>query len=1190
MEESKKFASMRLKKLKVVGFKSFADPVKLEFHAGITAIVGPNGCGKSNIADAFRWVLGEQSAKSLRGGKMQDVIFAGTSQRKQLNFAEVTLTMAGAEGFLPLGYEEVAVTRRLHRSGDSDYSINNQGVRLKDVQDLFLDSGIGKNAFAIFEQGKIDQIIQYSPLERRYIFEEAAGILRFLQRKREALRRLEQTDLNTSRLKDIHLEVEKQIIILEEQSEKARHYKENRALLEALEKAVIVAKLDLAHKRRGDASTKESDQAGMIEEASKKLQELEKRLVAAREQLVAGENALRVKNEEVYKTRSEKAIKAREKQSHLERLKEAAEKGKRWQQELVALIEKRQIRKVEGADIQEQQKRVEQELAKLEAALKEQREKVSAADNELAKVRDSQHVSQQKLMGLLQKESRLESDLKQNTVRLENDSERKLRLLQRKEVLAKQIFEYTQSIKEKKSQALEASKAIDAQKKSLVALEEQHEQLSRSIQSEQDAFAIIVQEIQEGRARFKALERMRNDLEGFTTGSKKLLQESQNSKSALYGKIKGLHEYLNVQKGSEAYLAAALKAYAQTLVVQSEGDLEDVLTYAKKQKLKDFSLLCLAHVPKKKKAASFDAAELIPLIKHVEINDVSAHLMRDVALASKGSDLHAWIDSHGGDVVTEDGFYVDRKHVLFQPNQSESNVFMREAEMKVLGERLAVCEELRLEKDKGLKELQKQRAVVHQEQMTQDKAIRKAEMGLLEINFSLQRLQGDETKTSAEILTVEKDAQSLHKQIEQLQVILKDLQQKHAEAKAEAAEFQKQTGSLQEQALQLTNSYKKEQQILRERETAAQKIVDENKRLHHALHVIEVKDLESQDQEKRLNEEVRLMNELQSILQGKGSEVDKGLQDVEATLEKVTSANTEMEKEVANRRKVIEQVEAEIADHQKSLKQKEQEWNQTRLGMAQLEAMHTALETELRDRFQKSVEEARREAIPLDKSVDASERQIKNLRQELEGAGDVNLAAIDECDRNKSRYQQLNSQIDDLSMSRQELIQVIAELDGESRKIFKDTFQQIRANFQKNFQILFTGGEADLQFTETDDVLEAGIEIIARPPGKQMRSIQLLSGGEKCLTALALLFAIFEVKPAPFCILDEIDAPLDDTNVERFVNMVKHYIDRCQFIIITHNKRTMAIADVIFGVSMEERGVSKLLSLEFSNEVAALSV
>lgn len=335
---------MRLKKIQLLGFKSFADKTTIEFIPGITAIVGPNGCGKSNIADAFRWVLfGEQSAKAMRGNKMPDVIFAGTPKRPALNFAEVTITLANEDRMLPVDYAEVAVTRRLHRSGESDYFINGHSVRLKDVQSLFLDSGVGKNAFAIFEQGKLDQIIQFSPLERRYIFEEASGILRFLQNKREALRKLEQVELNVSRVLDIHQEVEKQITVLEEQATQARVYKENRDKLELLEKAVFVGQWDQLQRKGKELEKKEQTQQKQCSSMQQRVEQLQVDLEKSKELLVSSEEQFKEKSEAHYRIRSEREVKIRERQHSQELLKDADVKDKRWQQELVTLIEKKKL-------------------------------------------------------------------------------------------------------------------------------------------------------------------------------------------------------------------------------------------------------------------------------------------------------------------------------------------------------------------------------------------------------------------------------------------------------------------------------------------------------------------------------------------------------------------------------------------------------------------------------------------------------------------------------------------------------------------------------------------------------------------------------------------------------------------------------------------------------------------------------
>lgn len=1185
----RKEAALRLKKLEILGFKSFADKTKLEFHAGITAVVGPNGCGKSNIADAFRWVLGEQSAKSMRGSKMPDVIFAGTTHRKPLNFAEVTITLDDVEGKLPINYEEVSITRRLHRSGESEYFINRQLVRLKDVQGLFLDSGMGKDAYSIFEQGKIDQVINLSPLERRYIFEEAAGILRFLQRKKEALRKLEQTDGNVARIKDIHQEVEKQIIVLEQQAEKARKYKENKSELDVLEKVVLLSKWDAIKKRLVDAGNKANDHDSQIVNINTMIEALLGQFNEAKQALEGAEKAFRVRSEEVYQARSAKEIKSKERMSNQERLKELLTKEKRWQHELEAMIERRKQRESERRVLQKSQKDLEKRCGELEIILKEQRGKAAASEAELSKQRSKQQIKQQDLLENLKDEGVCESELKQTGLRLENAQERQAQLKERKEKLTSSSQELSAQFVEKKHQLEEASQSIDGQKEVFVDMEARLQDLGEEMIKSQGHLDNIQLEITEAKARQKALQRLRDDMEGFSTSSKHLLGEATNPSSPFYNKIKGLYEHIVPKKGNESAIATVMKPYSQTLVVETEDEFSRVISYAKQQNLKDLSLLCMESVAKMKTHSKKGVSDKVsPLLMNVIENELSNHFLKGAYLSKEiDSAFEAVIKGDGLEVVAGDGIFIDRRGVVFYAVQGENNVFLREAELKALEKKLADAEVERAKVENVLRAIQQKRNQIQLERVELDKTIRRGEMKLVEINFSLQKLTADLEKVRAEDKNLHNEFQNITRVIEDHGVALEDLKSRHIKAKAKAADARKQAETLTEQLERLTAALKQESTQLQEKEAAYQQVADEVRSKKHALNVLEVKDLESEQQEKRLEEEIEMGRLQHSQIQNRGAEVDKILDEVEQNLSDVVAACTELEQQVSVRKGAIEHLEAKINDKRLALKKCETDRNQIGIQSAQMESVAQSLDNELQERHHLTIDQARVECGPLQKPLDQVEKSIRTLRQQIENAGDINMTSIDECDKHKERYQFLNQQIDDLNVSKQELVAIIAELDGESRKIFKATFDQICINFKKNFKILFNGGEADLQFTETSDILEAGIEIIAKPPGKQMRSITLLSGGEKCLTAMALLFAVFEVKPAPFCILDEIDAPLDDTNVERFVNIVKEFIDRCQFIIITHNKRTMAIADVIFGVSMEERGVSKLLSMDFSKEANA---
>lgn len=1177
---------MRLKKVEIIGFKSFADKTILEFSPGITAIVGPNGCGKSNISDAFRWVLGEQSAKSMRGTKMPDVIFAGTTRRQPLNMAEVTITLTDIEGELPIDFGEVSVTRRLHRSGESQYFINRHPVRLKDVQSLFLDSGMGKDAYSIFEQGKIDQVINFSPLERRYIFEEAAGILRFLQRKREALRKLEQTDLNVSRVKDIHQEVEKQIIVLEQQAAKARLYKEHKSSLEMLEKILFVAKADQLQQRRQEIEKKAGDQQQQCTVLMQKIDTQHQQLIEAKQGMAQGEQILRSKSEELFRARSNKEIKTREKQSHQERFKETQQKELRWQHELESLAEKRRHRETERHTLMKQQQELENSITEQEKTLKLQQEKTKQLEHAVHQLRTQQQESQHERIKLLQAENQIESELKQNQVRQDNHHERSTALNARRDKLTSLIQEIDQIVKDKKLEMEEASKTVDNQKERLQILDERLEELSKQLLTTKNSFDDTQQEITDIKARQKALMRLRDEMEGFSAGSKRLLTESANAKSPLFGLLKGLYEFITPHSGAEGALAAALRPYAQTLVVESKEHFNAVLAFAKKQQLKEFSLLCLEGLPATKRNTTKTPLEIKPLLKQVSDHLLADHFLQNTAIADSLETALQWGEQlPNASIWTNDGLFLDSNRVLFFTSQGENNVFLREAELKTLEKKLTTLETQRLKLDNTLKELGHQRSELNSERTSLDKNLRRDEMKLVEVNFGLQRVQNEWEKALVEQKQLETELQVLIVAIENVKSKLSELTDKYATAKERGSQIQQRCLSLEsdlEKQLAIVKLETKQQQ---EKETAYRKVSEENKKVQHAMQILEIKDRDSQQQEQRLAEEIQMSQDLRTQLLGKGSEAEQELQGMEKILSDRTQACTSLEQELATRKKSIESAEEHIQKERNRLKQHEEEQHRIGIQLAQNESAAQAVLTELQERYQLTIDHARSLTSTQDKkSIDQTEKQIRSLRQEIENAGDVNMTSIEEFDKHKTRYEFLNQQIDDLDGSKQELVQIITQLDNESRKIFKETFAIICANFKKNFSILFNGGEADLQFTETADVLEAGIEIIAKPPGKQMRSINLLSGGEKCLTAMALLFAIFEVKPAPFCILDEIDAPLDDSNVERFANVVKQFIDHCQFIIITHNKRTMSIADILFGVSMEERGVSKLLSMQFERE------
>lgn len=1176
---------MRLKRIKILGFKSFADKIVVDFHEGITGIVGPNGCGKSNISDAFRWVLGETSAKSLRGKKMEDVIFAGTSKRKPLNFAEVTITLTDVADVLPVDYNEIEITRRYHRSGESEFLINRQSVRMKDIQSLLLDSGIGKNAFSIFEQGKIDQVIQYSPLERRYIFEEAAGILRFLQRKREALRKLEQADSNISRIKDIHKEVEKQIVILEQQAEEARVYKENKGLFESMDKALFLAKWDSLSSKGQDLMEKMESKSENVKESQTKLDQLSEDLKQAKEDLMEGERLLRARNEEVYQARSDKEIRSREKQSNYERMKETATKEAKWRQELENIMQRGQQRKSENAQALIRSQELQVAHDEKQAAFEKQKDKVEELDATVTELRMQQHESHQERLQLLKEESQLDGELKQNTLRLENSTERQIRLNERKDTVDKELEETAPQVEAKRKEVDELSKVVDTLKSELTNLEEEQEALADEISEMQKRYEQTQSTLTESEARHRALKRLQDENEGFSKGSKHLLKESETADRPLHGKVKGLYELVTPEKGMEAGLSAALKPYAQTLVTETAADLNAVLDYAKENALQDFSIICLETLSNDRRAPTLGEG-VRSFIEEVSGGSLADHLLGHTVIVKDQETAFSFVKNNPGHSVwIEEGGYIDSHGVLFVAALGEDNIFMREAEIKALATKITELEEEKESLDDKLFHLQEKRGVIQTKRMEADKAIRRNEMTLVESNYGLQKLIGENERHQKESDQLKEELAALNETIEMYNITIKDLEKRYQEAHEKVHAVQQRSEELSIQLKQKEETYQKEKSLLVDCEQAFQTVTNDLRKVQHDLRVMEVQEEEGSDQIRRLKEEIETNRSLQKQFEEKTSEYEEILQGVEERLNEVLEACSELENDVDKKRTVITRIEDNITTENQKIRKLEEEGHKVGIQAAQAESVIKTLEAELHERYNMNVDDVRKLELSIDKPIDQLEKEVRKLRKDLEKAqGEVNMTSIEEYDKHKDRYQFLNNEIDDMTTSKEELIEIITELDGQSRTLFKETFDVVRANFQKNFKILFGGGEADLKFTEDGDVLEAGIEIIAKPPGKQMRSINLLSGGEKCMTAVALLFAIFEVKPAPFCILDEIDAPLDDSNVERFVNVVQQFIDRCQFIIITHNKRTMAICDRLFGVSMQERGVSKLLSMEFTRD------
>ena len=1164
---------MKLKKIEILGFKSFADKTVIDFHEGITCVVGPNGCGKSNIGDAIRWVLGEQSAKAMRGGKMPDVIFAGASSKKALNFAEVTITFSEVNGDLPLDFQEVAVTRKLHRSGESEYFINKQSVRLKDVHSLFLDSGIGKNNISFFEQGKIDQLIQYSPEERRTIFEEAAGITRFLQRKREAFRKLEDVNLNLSRVDDIKGEIDKQIILLESQAEAASVFKDKKKRLEVFEKEHLLVRYANYSRKQLDLKVKESDfikkQTELLERKEtldQSLQEkkasyegLEKQYRGARDLFLFKQNEKDLKTQSARHSEEQIKVLIAKEEKVTREIHDLKDKQKNWTEESSTLGVKRE-------ELLKQLKQAKESVTGLDSEVQE-------LEKELHVLRKNQTEAYRTKVNAYQKQASLQNEVKQLKFRADSNLEKKEQLEVRGKNLTEVINEKEIEVKSKELALSTSEHSVQEAKAGFQKLELQ---LKTALDETEKAKKDVEEQIRkfhEKSAKLKALLHLRQEFAGFTSGGKHLLQDSNDPKSPIFGLLKGLYEYIIPKNGYEPAVSAALKTYAQTLVASSKDSFERVLVYAKEKNYSDFSLVCLEMLDQK---GSSDFISESPL---------GAHLLSSMAVEASWQEAFQKAVNEKTASWINPGWFVDSKGVLFASGPGEQSVFTREAEIRKLEKEL---EKIAAEKETAEAKLAvflKSEQTLKLEKSNHEKLLRELELALVEARFSMQRVQGELARILKEKTQVEEEVKGLIKYIQGVISEQEALSEVYKTASLGLDKIQDELTNV-EKALSIKNALSLEKkQAFQKGENEVRNLDADFRKISHQFHTLESQRAET----------TRLIIRLEGDLEANRTTREKWTLESQGTAEDLSVIVNSLQKakeDVSKLEHQLTEFKNQMIDLEKQckelailLKEVDGKVHQVSIQLAHVETGQNTVLAELEERFE-SVD--KNELPSLDLSIEKLDKEIHELRKFLEQNQNVNLAAIEECEKQKERAQFLGDQVADLINAKNELLKMIAGLDQESRFLFKTTFEQIRVNFQKNFQILFKGGEADLELLEADDILDAGVEITAKPPGKQMRSLSLLSGGEKCLTAMALLFAIFEVKSSPFCILDEIDAPLDDSNVERFLNVVKQFIDRCQFIIVTHNKRTMALADRLYGVSMEEKGISKILFMEFSEKTTQL--
>ena len=1222
---------MHLHSLELIGFKSFADKTIFEFHEGVTAIVGPNGCGKSNVLDAVRWVLGEQSAKALRGGEMADVIFNGTETRKPVGFGEVSLTFTNCGSELGVDWHDVRVTRRVYRDGNSEYLLNKTVCRLRDIQALFADTGVGRSAYSIMEQGKIDLILSSRPEDRRTVFEEAAGITKYKTQKKEALRKLEATEANLLRIGDIIKEVKRQIGSLQRQAGKARRYQTLLADLQVLDTHHSRRQLDEleAEAERGRA------EVGRLQEAEQtahaKIETKENELAAKRRNLDEIDGDIGDARAEVQRLQSEMAGLRNRIEFNRQRAQELGELIERYESDIAAAETKRSEQATQLQEADALIARTNQLLATKEGEVEQLTEMLRAARTERVQKEDELQALQLSLSKLENRTTSLQNDLNGIAARREATAARISEL-------TRAIAEEARQVEEALAQLTAARAALETERQTAEQRKENLRQAEERLQQNQVAVANAEKEIvrlerssAEKQARLEVLRQMTEEGEGLEKGSQAVLKGLDNPERIRPAIAGALVASLNVEPEFVPALEAAFGRNMHAVVLRDTEMAAEIF-----RKLVDGKLGHAALAIPGLSASFSDAGptslpggalawakdkvempgELAPLVRQ---------LLREVAIVPDlATGLMLKRNSPNLQFATLGGEFISREGIIFGGTASAASdsLLGRKAIVTSLEQECQALEAERARsieaRDQAKEKIESAAAAVDEARRSHEHAREKSSQTGIEI-FSAERAVADEERKLAQLqsekATLEQQVQSADERIAQLEGELESDRKNFAEEQGRqvAAEQARENAQTQEEEaaeklselrLAVATERQRHESLVHHREPMAAREAE-------LADLVAARRGDIATYQNRLTRQAEESEGAEAAIKGHASELEAAERNV-ATLTDERGSRltlvTEQESQLRGLRDSLNDLrdlrgKEEVRQTQLQLRIENLTEHVMRRYQIDLRAFTTDAFA-----FQKTLsvvtkrraggssappldvndggEAAIISASPAERTIhpdaDNLEQIIAELTRNLDNMGPVNLDAVHEYDELEERYRFLETQNNDLVAARREVLDVITRINSTTQKLFAETFAQVRINFSEMFAEMFGGGRADLSLQDENDPLNCGIEITARPPGKQLQSVSLLSGGERTMTAVALLFAIYMVRPSPFCILDEMDAPLDESNINRFIKVLERFVSQSQFIIITHNKRTIAKADILYGVTMEERGVSKLVGMKLA--------
>jgi chromosome segregation protein len=1224
---------MHLQSLELVGFKSFADKTVFQFHEGVTAIVGPNGCGKSNVLDAVRWVLGEQSAKALRGGEMADVIFNGTETRKPVGFGEVSLTFSNCESELGVDWHDVRVTRRVYRDGNSEYLLNKTPCRLRDIQTLFADTGVGRSAYSVMEQGKIDLILSSRPEDRRAVFEEAAGITKYKTQKREALRKLEATEANLLRIGDIIKEVKRQIGSLQRQAGKARRYQTLLADLQIL---------DTHHSRR-------------------QLDELQAEAERGRQEVIRLEEAEQGAHAKIEASENEFSSKRRNLDQIDGQIGDARAEVQRLQNEISGLRNRIDFNRQRAQELEELIERYESDIGAAEAKRSEQETQIHEADALIARTNQLLEAKENEVEQLTetlqtartergQKEDELQSlqlslsKFESRIATLQNEltgaAARRDATAARVSELNRAINDETQRVTEVRADLARAQATMATEQKTAEQLrqtlrdaEEQQHQHQSTLANAEKEIGLVDRLIAEKQARLEVLRQMTEEGEGLEKGSQAVLK-GLNDPDRIRPAIAGaLVANLNVDREFIPALEAAFGRAMHAVVLRDTTLASEIFQTLTENKSGQAALAIpelSADLPATQ-SSSLPKGALAWAIEKVDAPEdlmpIVRRLLRDVVIVPDlttalelkkrtGSLQYATL---GGEFISADG-------IIFGGNTVAAND-------SLLG-RKAILTSLAQERESLEAERQKLIGARDQAQAGVEAAIAAVE----DARSSHETAQQNHSQASVQILSAERAVEDAEQKLAGVQTEKGTLEQQIRSADERIVQLETELGSqrktFEDELEQKRTAEQARENARTQEEEAAEKLnelrlaVATERQRHESLvnhrQPMAAREAELADLVAARRRDIATYQNRLTSQAKESEEAEAKILSETAHLGKAGEIVTELADDRRTHLAAVNEQESQVRTLRDSLNdlrdlRGKQEVRQTQLQLRienLAEHVMRRYQIDLRTfttdafAFQKtfSVVTKRRarpeptgdevatngsaaaDLEPVESTAQSGENLeqiIADLTRQLDNMGPVNLEAVHEYDELEERFRFLETQNNDLIAARREVLDVITRINSTTQKLFAETFAQVRINFREMFGELFDGGRADLSLQDENDPLNCGIEISARPPGKQLQSVSLLSGGERTMTAVALLFAIYMVRPSPFCILDEMDAPLDESNINRFIRVLERFVSQSQFIIITHNKRTIAKADILYGVTMEERGVSKLVGMKLANEKGA---